>query len=789
MSKQLSSTNTTLGQGASNVRSLSKQLPSTNKTLEQIATSTALAPTGKTFKGWLLDLYVSGEDGVKLWFIGEEDDRRVSFTHNFPVTFYAAGDHSELRRLWKQLQGQEGILSLRRTQKQDVFVADPVDVMEICVSNPAMQQRIFFGLEKDFDSLTWYDSDVTIQCRYIARYGAFPMALCEVTVDSRARIQSIKPLNSRWDVTPNLSPLRILNILPNADPSRSQVTGLIISSDSLHRELTFDKEAMWLREVNRILKEYDPDIIATDWGDSWVMPFLLLRSEEAGFPLSLNRDQERSVRWQKETSYFSYGHIIFRPEEAHLFGRCHIDRKSAMMWSDYSLAGTLEMARVTTLPIEKAARVSPGQGISAMQVITAMEKDVLVPYQKRQVEQFKTGLQLIQSDRGGMIYQPKIGVHTDVAEIDFVSMYPAVIIKGNISPEVPLPDLLEPASEDLGVVPLTLKPLYEKRVALKHKIREYVPGHPMAKTLSERAMALKWLLVVCFGFLGYKNARYGRIEAHEAVTKGGRETLLRAKDVCEENGFEVLHMYVDALWVKKRGCSQVSDFEPLIQAINDRTGLTINLDGIFRWIAFLPSKTDERVPIANRFFGVFQSGEVKVRGLEARRRDTPRWIAAVQREMIDTIGKAKYRPQLEGRILEAFQIYQRALALLKACDVPPDQMLINGKVSYALDAYKASTAAVRAARQMEAAGMPIRPGQRIRFLFTKGEADVFAWELGKPFDPKMLDTEKYTRLLAKAGAAVLMPFGLDPELLIEWSERGHIQLQLKEAYSTSGLPD
>src|SRR5450830_1477444 len=200
MSKQLSSTNTTLGQGASNVRPLSKQLPSTNKTLEQIATSTALAPTGKTFKGWLLDLYVSGEDGVKLWFISEEDDRRVSFTHNFPVTFYAAGDRSELRRLWKQLQGQEGILSLRRTQKQDVFVADPVDVMEICVSNPALQQRIFFGLEKDFDSLIWYDSDVTIQCRYIARYGAFPMALCEVTADSRARIQSIKPLNSRWDV-------------------------------------------------------------------------------------------------------------------------------------------------------------------------------------------------------------------------------------------------------------------------------------------------------------------------------------------------------------------------------------------------------------------------------------------------------------------------------------------------------------------------------------------------------------------------------------------------------------
>jgi DNA polymerase elongation subunit (family B) len=28
--------------------------------------------------------------------------------------------------------------------------------------------------------------------------------------------------------------------------------------------------------------------------------------------------------------------------------------------------------------------------------------------------------------------------------------------------------------------------------------------------------SLKWLLVCCFGYTGYKNARFGKIEAHEA---------------------------------------------------------------------------------------------------------------------------------------------------------------------------------------------------------------------------------------------------------------------------------
>jgi DNA polymerase-2 len=284
--------------------------------------------------------------------------------------------------------------------------------------------------------------------------------------------------------------------------------------------------------------------------------------------------------------------------------------------------------------------------------------------------------------------------------------------------------------------------------------------------------------VVCFGFLGYKNARYGRIEAHEAVTKGGREALLRAKEVAEAEGFEVLHMYVDSLWVKKKGFNKPEHFIEVINKINLRTGLTINLDGIMRWVAFLPSKTDERVPIPNRYFGVFQSGEVKIRGLEARRRDTPVWIASVQKQMIDLIGQATSREVLDECVRAAFGLYLRALKQLKSGELPYNELIINGKVSYALDAYKATTPAVRAARQMEAAGMPIRPGQRIRFLYTLGEPDVFAWDLGTPFDPAKLNRPKYVELLAKSAAAILIPFGVDSKVLQEWSMNYGVQLVL-----------
>lgn len=135
--------------------------------------------------------------------------------------------------------------------------------------------------------------------------------------------------------------------------------------------------------------------------------------------------------------------------------------------------------------------------------------------------------------------------------------------------------------------------------------------------------------MTCFGYLGYKNARFGRIEAHEAVTTWGREALLRAKEAAEEHGFTVLRMYVDGLWVKREGCRQPQDFQPLLEDIARRTRLPVALDGVYRWNTFLPSRVDARWPVPNRYFGVFQDGSIKVRGIDMRRRDTTPFIAEV----------------------------------------------------------------------------------------------------------------------------------------------------------------
>ncbi len=121
-----------------------------------------------------------------------------------------------------------------------------------------------------------------------------------------------------------------------------------------------------------------------------------------------------------------------------------------------------------------------------------------------------------------------------------------------------------------GLIPRTLRPLLEKRLALKRESAQPDSRDCRVKILQQRAAALKWLLVVCFGYLGYKNARFGKIESHESVTAISRELLLQAKETAEAAGFEVLHMYVDCLFVKKPGCREPQDFAPLLHQIEQK---------------------------------------------------------------------------------------------------------------------------------------------------------------------------------------------------------------------------
>ncbi len=418
-------------------------------------------------------------------------------------------------------------------------------------------------------------------------------------------------------------------------------------------------------------------------------------------------------------------------------------------------------------------------------MLTALREGILVPWQKQQAEMLKPAADLFSADQGGLVYQPKIGVHKNVAEIDFVSLYPAIMVHFNISPETILPDPdgdnLVPAlglaidtSQD-GLIPKALRPLLEKRIEMKKHLASAPSWDPYRKGFKNRASALKWLLVTCFGYLGYKNARFGRIEAHQAVTAYGREALLRAKEAAEDLGFEVIQLYVDGLWVQHPDKTQPDDIQPLLLEIQQRTGLPISLDGIYRWVVFVGSRQNKKRPVANRYFGVFQDGTLKVRGIDARRRDSTPFVAEAQMHLLELLARAE---EPEAALPEAIAFLQERLRALRTGEVRLAQLLVRQRLGRKMEAYRTLSPAARAVLQLNTVGKTLQPGQRVPFLYTLGKPGVFAWDLPQKPNPHAVDVARYQRLLLRAAGIVLEAWGLDEEQLTQRVQTDLSQLRL-----------
>jgi DNA polymerase II len=573
--------------------------------------------------------------------------------------------------------------------------------------------------------------------------------------------------------------LRTLTIEPDVDPSHREPTYVRVGCERKTTTYDLRNGRLLLISLQAKIKQHDPDLILTKHGDTWLFPMLRQHSAKTEIPFNASRDSQRPYVLKRARSYFTYGMVLHRGEQTYLNGRWHIDVKNALMFNEYDMDGVLEQARVTGMPVQEMARRSPGAGITAMQMITALQRNVMVPFTKQQAEYVKSARTLLRSDKGGLVFQPQIGLHTDVVEIDFVSMYPSIISLFNISPETvkqessPIADARVSVVPELGMridqtkrglLPETLQPILEKRIALKTQLASLTKRDCRCRSLKSRSAALKWLLVVAFGYAGYKRARFGRIEAHEAITAYSREAMLLAKEAAEALGYEVVHMYVDGLWLKRKGIKTKTAVQPLLDEIERRTGLPIALEGFYKWIAFLPSKMDARIPVPNRYFGAFEDGALKVRGIEMRRHDTPLFITDIQQCVLGQLASAS---DMTACLDNVITIIRSRLHALRTRQIDPQTLLVSQILSRPLEEYAVSSPAASAVKQLQEAGKLRFPGQRIQFIWTIGNPGVYAWDLPGSINPATIDVERYTELVLRAMTTILQPWGIQRAWLAE----------------------
>jgi DNA polymerase-2 len=721
-------------------------------------------------RGWLFDVYPRRTTMV-VW-LYQEDGTLLRLEDPFRPPLYARGRAADLRALARAALRSRACRRCVLTRRREFWSGALVPVLALEVADYAVFPRLLRRLAEFEARLTFYNCDLPLPQYYLYERRLFPCGRCEVEHQDGV-VTRIRACESSAALDYALPSLRTLELQLTQDPLIPLHRGntLQITLDGQRHECLASDPVELLQQLNAFLTRYDPDLILTDDGDTAIFPALLRLARRYGVPLALDREPTPMARQivAEGRSVCTYGRMLYYPPAYPLYGRWHIDRAHSFLFRETGFGGLIEMARLARLPVQRAARASIGTILTSMQLDLAVRRRWLIPWRKGEPERWKTADVLLRVDKGGLVFQPPVGAFEEVAELDFSAMYPSLMVRHNISAETLLcrccdhPVVPEAGyticRRRRGLVATMLAPLIARRARYKAHLQRGGLDPERARLYDQRQRAHKWVGVTCFGYLGYRNARFGRIESHEAVTAFGRETLLQAKELCEARGYELVHALTDALWVRKADLAE-AELLALCREVSAATGIALHLEGCYRWVVFLPSRVRPQLAVAHRYFGVFRDGTLKARGLAYRRHDVPAFIRATQWAMLQVLAGAETLAQCRARLPQALAIFQETWERLATGHIPPLQLLVTRTVSQELEAYRVNTATATALRQLRAAGAQLHPGEAVRYVLLRpapGEERVRAFPGLRPEDG--VDIAQYQRLLRDAAAEILTPFG------------------------------
>ncbi len=722
-------------------------------------------------RGWLFDVLLSGGE-ILLWILTDTGERRA-LVAPFRPRFYIGAPAPTISRLQEKIARMSLPCTLTTTERRTLWESAPRWVIEVSASRPGTFSSVFTRISRSCPEAEFFNVDIDLPRLFLYETGLFPLALCRVRAGEDQRIGEIRAEDSPADPQWTLPPIRVMELRLEEAPSSPALLPktLHVTVDGESRSLSGDDPFDLVATIDSLLRREDPDLLLTDHGDDILLPRLARLISRTGHTLPLHRPNPMGIgrlSGGRDRSFVSYGRTHFSAGAWTLSGRWHIDRSNSFAYAEAGLEGLLEQARMTRIPVQQLARSSTGTGITSMQIDRAINEGILIPWRKSEPEEFRNALDLLEGDKGGLVFIPRPGLYESVCELDFASMYPAIMKTFNISPETVdcpcCPDNPVAGTNHTlcrrreGLIPRVLAPLLEKRARYK-ELRDHAPTPEERRSYDQRQGALKWLLVVSFGYLGYKNARFGKVAAHECVTALGREVLLQAKEIAEEEGYSLLHGIVDSLWLSREEMTE-DECRRLAENISTRTGIPINLEGLYRWLRFFPSKSRPGVAVSTVYAGAFRSGKIKVRGLACRRSDTPPFIRRVQEDLLALLSRAQNREEYRRLIPEASLLLEESLRALRDSEIALPDLVVTKRLSRDPQDYRKASLTAIVAQERLPRGIPTEAGQKIRYIIT-GLSDPDPSSRARAFETfspdHSCDRAAYADLLRQACAPLLEP--------------------------------
>jgi DNA polymerase I len=770
-----------------------------------------------TLSGWLFDAYTLNNKMV-FWIKEEKDEsgRSIRLEDNnwTPSIYVAAESKEDLKTLVKNRAVQHYIKSydfvLRYERIRD---HEQSTVLQLILKDASKTISVANAIEDidAHDKFRLYNVDIPPVQSYFYEHDLFPLAKCKVDVRrGDGKLEWLLNDNVRF-TNYHLPEFKVVSLdvttkqegrLPSFTDKIDTITIKLENENNKKNETIIEiqkqSEEDALYELMTETVNINPDFIFTNCGDEWIFPYLAARAEKNSCSgggsskmqqLVLSKEPVPILPSPKKggITYFSYGRVHYRASTVMLFGRVHIDTNNSLIHNPSALPGLYEIARVCRMPLHSVSRSTIGRALTSMQFYLAHKRRLLVPWKPASLEKVKTIKELVVADRGGLIMEPWVGVHEKVAEFDFVSLYPSIISKLNVGADTINCDCC-PGSKNIvpelgyricekrkGLVPESLEVPLQNRKEYKH-FKKMATDDKSWAIFDSRQAILRTIGHVSFGYQGHAHSHFGLIDGHIAICAWARFIANKARKIAESLEYDVLHLIIDSLFVKKNNNNKREDttypshqqYIKLKEEIGKATSFEISYEGEYKWIAFLSSKRgNPMVGVPNRYFGCYQDGTIKDRGIETRRHDTPAYFSRFQREILEIMAQGNNIKEVKALMPEVNNTFQKYKLQLKEGKVPLVDLIFTKMLSKDANAYTANTTETGAIYQLQDEGRSMRAGQILQYIIT----DYYRKNSRKRAVPVALinekttyDSRRYTELLAAVCNSVTEPFGYSIEL-------------------------
>jgi len=777
---------------------------------------------------WLLDVNYEvrqGKPEVWVWGIDAEGQRVLIIDRNFLSYFYLVlkegRNPQTVVETINSRKANEFPSVLRLEQAKRRYFGKLVDVVKVFCQDPdviAKYAKVMAKIEGVKESL---EDDIRYSMRYLIDNNVSPCSWHEAEVEETRNTLSVQVDKLCIAKSPprgiekvEFPPLRVLGFStiaysPRGAPKPEKNPVVVISvATNAGKETQFvaedsdDKPV--LEAFIKCVREFDPDIIVGYGTNRQDWSYLTVRAKKLGVNLFVDRANTEphmsvyghvSVMGRANVDFFDFSDEL--PEVkvktleniADFLGVMKLDKRTLiedidlpLYWEDsekrpsllhFSKENTQSIMGVAEAMLSFAMQLSSLVGLPLDYVGTAAVGFRVEWFLMR--EAYRIGeLTPKRVERpyfpyvGAVVLAPKVGVHENIAVLDFKAMYPNIMITHNVSPDTYVsPSEPEPKG-GVNVAPEVkhrfrkeppsfykevLSSLIASRDQIRPKLGKLSPRSSEYKVLDARQRAVKVITNATYGYAGWIGARWYIKPVAEAATAWGRHIIMSTINEAKKIGLEIVYSDTDSVFVN----NELGKIEKLSKEVGKELTLEIKPDKVYTRILFTEAK--------KKYCGLLPDGSLDVVGLEVVRGDWAACAKNVQEKVLEIVLK-KQAPK------EAVEFVRAYVSDLRLKKVPYKDLIIWKTLTKRVEEYEVKAPHVEAAKLLLQEGWELSTGDKIGYVITVGSGKLY--EKAKPYfltTYDQVDAEYYVmNQILPAASRILVMFNISEDMLLPTSQ-------------------